>query len=98
MVTPGDAADPVVARRARIARWVAIATRVGYTLLLVAVAAFVVAALTGFASGPVTVTVVALVAACVILPVPIVLRYGIRAAEREDREAAAGGNLSKDPE
>jgi len=92
MVTPSAGPDPVVARRARIARWVALATRVGYTLLLVAVVAFVVAAVTGFSSGPVTVTVVALVAACVILPVPIVLRYGIRAAEREDREAAAGGS------
>ena len=34
-------------------------------------------------------TVVALVAACVVLPVPIVLGYGLRAAEREDREAQA---------
>ena len=36
-----------------------------------------------------TVTVVALVAACIVLPVPIVLGYGLRAAEREDREARA---------
>ena len=39
-------------------------------------------------------TVVALIAACVVLPVPIVLGYGLRAAEREDRDAAirrAGG-------
>jgi hypothetical protein len=34
----------------------------------------------------VTVTIVSLVAACVILPVPIVMGYGLRAAEREDRE------------
>jgi hypothetical protein len=37
----------------------------------------------------VTITVVALVAACVVLPAPIILGYGLRAAEREDREAAA---------
>jgi hypothetical protein len=81
--------DPVVVRRARIARWVGLAKRVGYGLLLLAVVMFVIAAVAGFPSGVVTVTVVALVAACIVLPVPIVLGYGLRAAEREDREAAA---------
>lgn len=84
-----NADDPVVVRRARIARWVALAKRVGYGLLLLAVVAFIVAAIAGFPTGVVTVTVVALIAACVVLPVPIVLGYGLRAAEREDREAAA---------
>jgi hypothetical protein len=84
-----NAEDPVVARRARIARWVGLGKRVGYGLLLGAVITFVVAAATGFPSGITTVTVVALIAACVVLPVPIVLGYGLRAAEREDREAAA---------
>jgi len=89
-----NADDPVVQRRARIARWVALAKRIGYGLLLLAVVAFVVAAIAGFPSGVVTLTVVALIAACVVLPVPIVLGYGLRAAEREDRDAAirrAGG-------
>jgi hypothetical protein len=89
-----NAEDPVVVRRARIARWVGLAKRVGYGLLLLAVVAFVVAAAAGFPSGITTVTVVALIAACVVLPVPIVLGYGLRAAEREDRDAAirrAGG-------
>jgi hypothetical protein len=86
--------DPVVVRRARIARWVGLAKRVGYGLLLLAVVLFVVAAATGFPAGVTTATIVALVAACVVLPVPIVLGYGLRAAEREDRDAAirrAGG-------
>lgn len=81
--------DPVVARRARIARWVGIGKRVGYGLLLLAVVAFVIAAIASFPTAAVTVTVVALIAASVVLPVPIVLGYGLRAAEREDREAAA---------
>jgi len=68
-----NAEDPVAQRRARIARWVGLAKRVGYGLLLLAIVAFVVA----------------LIAACIVLPVPIVLGYGLRAAEREDREAAA---------
>lgn len=89
-----NAEDPVVVRRARIARWVGLAKRVGYALLLLAVILFVVAAATGFPSGVTTATIVALIAACIVLPVPIVLGYGLRAAEREDRDAAirrAGG-------
>lgn len=84
-----SAPDPVAARRAQIARWVALAKRLGYGLLLVAVIAFVVAAVTDFPTVALTVTIVALIAACVVLPVPIVIGYGVRAAEREDREAAA---------
>ena len=84
-----NADDPVLQRRARIARWVSLAKRIGYGLLLLAVVAFVVAAIAGFPNGVVTLTVVALIAACVVLPVPIVLGYGLRAAERDDRDAAA---------
>jgi hypothetical protein len=80
--------DPVLARRAKIARVVGLAKRVGYTLLLLAVVAFVAAAIAGFPGALVTVTAIALVAACIVLPAPIVLGYGLRAAEREDREAA----------
>jgi hypothetical protein len=96
-----NADDPVIVRRARIARWVGLAKRVGYALLLLAVILFVVAAATGFPSGVTTATIVALIAACVVLPVPIVLGYGLRAAEREDREAAtrraAGGDAGGEP-
>jgi hypothetical protein len=95
MVNAQGAPDPVVARRAHIARLVGYAKRIGYLLLLVAVVAFVTAAVTGFEGALVTVSVVTLIAACIVLPVPIVLGYGLRAAEREDREAharAAGGN------
>ncbi len=81
--------DPVLVRRARIARWVGLAKRIGYGLLLLAVVTFVIGAVAGFPSAVVTVTVVALIAACVVLPIPIVLGYGLRAAEREDREADA---------
>ena len=83
--------DPVLARRARIARAVGLGKRVGYLLLLGAVVAFVVAAIAGFPSWAVTLTIVALIGACVVLPVPIVLGYGLRAAEREDREQGQGG-------
>jgi len=87
MVNPGS--DPVVERRVRIARGVGLAKRIGYSLLLLAIVAFAAAAVAGFPSGLVTVTAIALVAACVVLPVPIVMGYGLRAAERDDREAEA---------
>jgi hypothetical protein len=78
--------DPVLARRARIARVVRYGQRAGYAALLVAVVSFVVAAATDFPAVAVDISVAALVAAIVILPVPIVLGYGVRAAEREERE------------
>ena len=78
--------DPIVARRARIARYAAIGKRVGYTALAIAIVAFFVGFATGFPAWAVTVSIAGLVAACVVLPVPIVLGYGVRAADREDRE------------
>lgn len=84
--------DPVIERRARIRRAVAIAKRVGYLLLVGAIAGFVAAVITDFPDWAVTLTVVALVGACVILPVPIVIGYGLRAAEREERRAGQLGS------
>ena len=78
--------DPVLARRARIARWAALGKRVGYCALLVAIVGFVAGIVTSFATWTVVVSTAGLVAACVILPLPIVLGYGVRAAAREDRE------------
>jgi hypothetical protein len=78
--------DPIRARRARIARFVRHARRAGYAALAVSVVSFVIAAATDFPALAVDVSIAALVAAIVILPVPIVLGYGVRAAEREERE------------
>jgi hypothetical protein len=80
-----DALDPVVERRARIARAVTIAQRIGYLALFIAVIAFVAAFVSGFPGWLVAITIGALVAAIVILPVPIIFGYGVRAAEREER-------------
>jgi len=77
--------DPVAARRARIARWVKLAKRLGYSALLLAIVAFAVAAATDFPGWLVGFIVGCLIAAIVILPVPIVLGYGVRAAERDER-------------
>ena len=78
--------DPVAERRARIARLAALGKRVGYLALLIAIIAFFIGVATEFPTWTVTVSVAGLIAACVVLPLPIVLGYGVRAADREDRE------------
>ena len=82
--------DPVLARRAVIARRVALASRVGYGVLGIAIVAFVVGIVTDFPAALVNLTIAGLVAACLILPVTIVVGHGIHAAEREDREEREG--------
>jgi Na+/proline symporter len=84
--------DPVAVRRARLARFVKIAKRVGYGALLVAIVAFAVGLATGFPDVLVGLSIAGLVASCVVLPVPIVMGYGIRAAEREDRGGRGRGH------
>jgi hypothetical protein len=77
--------DEVAAKRARIARAVGLAKQVGYLGLLLAVLAFVAAIVTGFPDWAVAVSIAGLVVAIVVLPIPIIMGYGIRAAEREER-------------
>jgi hypothetical protein len=78
--------DPIRARRAHVARLAALGKRVGYAALGVAILAFFVGVAIDFPRWTVTVSVVGLVAACIVLPIPIVLGYGVRAAAREDRQ------------
>jgi len=82
--------DPILRRRARVAHLVQLGQRIGYGCLLLAIVAFVVGAVTHFPAYTVTTTIIGLVAACVILPVPIVAGYGVRAAARDERRAAGG--------
>jgi hypothetical protein len=81
------AEDPVLQRRAKAAQLVKIGQRIGYGFLLLAIVAFAIGAVTDFPGSTVTATVVGLVGACVVLPIPIVVGYGIRAAERDDRRS-----------
>lgn len=77
--------DPVLARRARIARWVELGQRVGYTFLSVAIVAFVVGAVRGFTDPVVFVVTASLAVTTLVLAPAIVFGYGVKAAEREDR-------------
>ena len=76
--------DPILVRRERIARLAALGKRIGYAALAVAIVAFFIAVVADFPSWAVTASVAGLVAACIILPVPIVLAYGVQKAARED--------------
>jgi hypothetical protein len=85
-VTEPRRVDPVLAKRARIARLVDVGKRVGYSLFLVAVVAFVAGFVVGFEGWVVTLIVTCLVVGSVILAPAIVFGYGVKAAERDDRE------------
>lgn len=80
-------ADPVLARRARWARLGALGTRMGYGLVLVAVAAFATGVVAGFGAAVRATVTASLLATTLTLAPGIVIGYAVRAAEREDREA-----------
>ena len=77
--------DPVLARRARIARWVELGQRVGYSLFALAVVLFVVGFVAGYTTMLTRVIAAALVVGSVVLAPAIVFAYGVKAADREDR-------------
>lgn len=82
--------DPVLARRARIARLADLGQRVGYALFGAAMVAFVAGFITEFRPWLVSLIVTALVVGSVVLAPAIVFGYGVKAADREDREGGAG--------
>lgn len=81
MVTP----DPIRARRARMAGLARAGKRGGYTLFLVAIVAFVVGAATSFPRALVQLVIWSLAVGSLLLAPAIVIGYGVKAAEREDR-------------
>jgi len=83
---PNVDADPVLVKRARIARWVLVGQRLGYGLFGLAMAVFVIGFIVGLAQWAVTLIVVCLVAGSIVLAPAIVFGYAVRAANRADRE------------
>jgi DMSO/TMAO reductase YedYZ heme-binding membrane subunit len=81
--------DPVLVRRRQIARWADLGQRLGYLLYGLAIVLFVVAATTDLPGAIVAAIVVAMVLGSLVLAPAIVVGYGVRAADREDRERAA---------
>lgn len=84
--TETPAVDPVLARRRKLARGAATAKRVGYLLYAAAVVMFVVAMLTDLPPVLVQAIIACLAVGAVLLAPAIVIGYGVKAADREDRE------------
>jgi hypothetical protein len=78
--------DPVLERRARIARWVGLGQRAGYGLFGAAIALFAVGFASGFDGWVGSTILGCLVVGSLVLAPAIVFGYAVRAAEREDRE------------
>ncbi|CAB4363605.1 MAG: hypothetical protein F2681_06545 [Actinobacteria bacterium] len=77
--------DLVRARRQKVAKYTLLANRIGYLFYAVAIATFVIGfavSFNGLVSG---VVIGSLVIGSILLAPAIVLGYGIKAAERDDR-------------
>jgi len=79
---PAD--DPVLVRRAMVARWSATAKRAGYLTILVAMVVFVIGFVTEFGPAVTGIIVGCLAASAVLLIPALIFGYGVKAAERED--------------
>lgn len=80
-----DPDDPVIIRRERIKRLCDLGSRIGYGCFGLAVVLFFVALMTGFPAPLVMVVVAAMAVGSVVLLPAIILGYGVKAADAEDR-------------
>lgn len=85
MSAPSD--DPVLVRRARIARLVDIGQKLGYGLFGFAIVAFAWGLATGWSETATFLVIGAMAVGSVVLAPSIVFGYAVRAADQEDRES-----------
>lgn len=78
--------DPVLVRRARIARLAELGQRIGYALFGLAIVVFIIGFVLGYSDLLVIVIVASLGVGSAVLAPAIVFGYAVKAAEREDRE------------
>jgi len=69
-----------------VARWTLLANRVGYLVLALAMALFVIAFVVGFSSVMASLVIASMLLSFVLLAPSIVLGYAVKAAERDDVE------------
>lgn len=89
-------ADPVLARRAQIARLVRAGNRLGYALFLAASVGVVAYFLGGQPGWALPLATTGLLAGSAVLLPAIIFGYAVKAAEREDREAGRLPGPSRD--
>lgn len=76
----------MVQRRRRIASWVAVGQKVGYSAFGIAIVVFLIGLFIGFGTlGPVIIALI--IVGSIVLAPAIVFGYAVRAADRDDREA-----------
>lgn len=80
-----DAGDPILIRRARFAAMAKQGKRVGYGLLVVAVAAFTMGTIAGYTTVVTTVVTVSMLATTVTLAPAMVIGYAVAKAERDEK-------------
>ena len=85
-MTSSSPADPVLARRAQIQRLVNLGQRVGYGLFGVATVLFVYGLTVELTDLMVSAIIACLVVGSLVLAPAIVFGYGVKAANREDRQ------------
>ena len=78
--------DPILVRRAQIARVIAIAMRTGYVLFGLFLALIVVGFVTGFPGGVAQAATICLIAGTLLLAPAMTFTYAVKAAEREDAD------------
>ena len=78
--------DPVLVRRARIAKLCELGQRIGYSLFGLAIVLFMVGFVGSYSDLLVTAIVASLGIGSLLLAPAIVFGYAVKAAEREDRE------------
>lgn len=77
----------MLARRAQMARLARAGKRVGYSLWLVAIVTFIVGMVATLRPAMTTIVIGSLVAGSALLAPSIVIAYGVRAADRDERNA-----------
>ena len=88
-VVPEGTTDPVLIRRVQIYNAVKLAKRVGYTLFLVAIVAFVVTKIDKPTNLATSIVTWSMAIGSILLAPAIVFGYAVNAAAREDRQRAA---------
>ncbi len=71
---------------------VAMGQRIGYSVWLVAIVVFVIGAVTRFRPAMLTVVIGCLAVGSALLAPSIVISYGVRAADRDDRRGPGQGH------
>jgi len=78
--------DPVLVQREKIRKRVKLGKRVGYSLMLTSIITMFLCLPLGWPAYLTITSMVTFTLSCIVLPLPIIFGYAIKAAEKEDRK------------